>query len=84
MLFIIFVICCTLISQINCAPTPQQEGELLQPPVFDIESLAQRFGLPQGFSAPNPNRDSRQTFSDNEFGVVRYFVEVNDLSYRFT
>lgn len=81
MLFILFAIGCTLISHVTCAPKPQQEAEFQ--PAFDIESLAQRIPFPQGFSAPN--RDSRQANDPNiPFGVVRYFFELNDLSYRFT
>lgn len=88
MKFVLFVVSCTLISHISCAPKPQ-EAEFQ--PSFDIESLAQRIGLPQGFSVPN--RDSRQASDDQltsqindnlPFGVVRYFFELNDLSYRFT
>lgn len=80
MLFVNFIIGCTLISQISCAPRPQ---EAQFQPAFDIESLQSRIPFPQGFSVPT--RDSRQANdANNPFGVVRYFFELNDLSYRFT
>jgi hypothetical protein len=83
MLFILFVV--GLISSVNCAPRPQEEFETQ--PAFDIESFQSRIPFPQGFSAPT--RDSRQTEAEDannlqQFGVVRYFFELNDLSYRFT
>lgn len=93
MLIILIVACCSIISRVNCAPRPQEETVELQPPIFSIDNIAQRIGLPQGFTVPN--RDARQAADDSstvqsaaddlsQFGVVRYFFEQEDFAYKYT
>lgn len=75
MWFILLVTCCTLISNVISAPTPQ-DFEL---PHFDLDSLGQGNLQPQGFS--HLQRDSRQALDSS---VARYFFEADDNAYKYT